>query len=143
LNVNKDGPQTKTFFGLDSDELPCKLLTHDVNGEGLPMPRITYTEPDGREVEVAGANGESVMQTAVENGVDGIVGECGGSLMCATCHVYVREDWYESVGEPGGIEETLLEGAAAERHPTSRLGCQIRLDEQLDGLAVQVPDRQY
>jgi 2Fe-2S ferredoxin len=82
------------------------------------------------------------MQAAVTNGVDGIVGECGGSAMCATCHVYVDEAFLDRLEPMSELEDELLESTASPRLPNSRLGCQISLTNALDGLVVKVPDRQ-
>jgi 2Fe-2S ferredoxin len=87
--------------------------------------------------------GESVMAAAVRNGVPGITGECGGNCSCATCHVYVDDDFTAAVGGAGDMEDDLLDlGVAADRRDTSRLSCQIPLTEDLDGLVVRVPEEQ-
>ena len=102
------------------------------------MPRITYLQDDGsaRTIEVgAGAN---VMRTAIEGDVPGIVAECGGSCTCATCLVHVDEKWFAVVGPPSAEEEEQLD-AAFEVKPTSRLSCQIKVTEALDGLIVHTP----
>jgi 2Fe-2S ferredoxin len=84
------------------------------------------------------------MRGALYNGVDGIVGECGGALSCATCHCYVDEAWTEKVGGPvNETEEELLEQASAEVKPNSRLSCQIDMTDALDGLVVHLPESQY
>ncbi|MBF9033345.1 2Fe-2S iron-sulfur cluster binding domain-containing protein [Rhodobacterales bacterium HKCCE2091] len=106
------------------------------------MVKVTYVQPDGTEVEVEGNEGDSVMATAIANDVDGIVAECGGSMMCATCHCYVNEAWTDRTGERHEGEEDMLECAAAEVRDTSRLSCQIVLTPDLDGLRVQVPEAQ-
>lgn len=108
------------------------------------MPRVTYSAASGASRTVDAPVGENVMRVALNNGVDGIVGECGGGLACATCHCYVDEAWFDKVGAPASADERdMLESAAAEVRPTSRLSCQIVLDEALDGLVVHLPDRQY
>jgi len=81
------------------------------------------------------------MQLATSNAVPGIDAECGGSLSCATCHVYVREDWFERTGGPQGAEVDML-AFAEEPGPTSRLSCQIRYTDALDGLVVIIPANQ-
>jgi 2Fe-2S ferredoxin len=86
--------------------------------------------------------GQSLMQAAVSAGVRGIVGECGGSAMCATCHVYVDEAFAEQLPAPLETELEMLECTASERLPNSRLGCQIKLSAALDGLVVRLPERQ-
>lgn len=105
------------------------------------MAKITYIAPDGRQFDVDAENGSTVMENAVRNGVPGIEAECGGACACATCHVYVDEEWAEKVGRPEAMEEDMLDFAYDVR-PTSRLSCQIRVSDELDGLVVQVPERQ-
>ncbi len=108
------------------------------------MPCVIYIEADEKESRIDVPVGENVMRGALYNGVEGVVGECGGGLSCATCHVYVDGDWLEKVGGPAtAAEEELLEIAAAELHEGSRLGCQITMTSELDGLIVRVPDKQY
>lgn len=106
------------------------------------MPAITYIHPDGRRETIEVKPGTSVMQAAVGNGVEGIVGECGGNCMCATCHVYVTPEQLARLTPPSAEESAMLESTAAERRANSRLGCQITLTAALDGLVVTVPDRQ-
>ncbi|MEI2388147.1 2Fe-2S iron-sulfur cluster-binding protein [Breoghania sp. JC706] len=106
------------------------------------MVKVTYVACDGTETTVDAEVGASVMQTALENNVDGIVGECGGAMMCATCHCYVDEAWTDRTGVRGDGEDDMLECAAADVTPTSRLSCQIRLTEDLDGLRVHLPEEQ-
>jgi 2Fe-2S ferredoxin len=105
------------------------------------MARITYIGNDGTTYEVEAANGSTVMENAIRNDVPGIVAECGGACACATCHVYVDEAWTEIVGHPEPMEEDMLDFAADVR-PNSRLSCQIRVRDELDGLVVRVPERQ-
>jgi ferredoxin, 2Fe-2S len=106
------------------------------------MPTITYIDADGREILVDAAEGMSVMEAATLHGLSGIVAECGGAMMCATCHVYVDEHWVERVGGPSEGEDEMLDGTAAERRPNSRLSCQIEVTPDLDGLVVRTPERQ-
>ncbi len=106
------------------------------------MPKVTYVDADGNDHMIDATTGDSVMATAVRNGVPGIVGECGGNCSCATCHVWVREEFLELVGPPGDMEEDLLDMAVEERRDGSRLSCQISMDERLDGLTVDVPPTQ-
>lgn len=87
---------------------------------------VVYTADDGGVTTITGRPGDSIMETAVRNGVPGIVGECGGSLSCATCHVFV-EDTLALVGGPGDLEDEMLDGTAVEREENSRLSCQIKL----------------
>lgn len=108
------------------------------------MPRVTYVEHSGAEHVVDVPIGENVMRGALYNGVEGIVGECGGGLSCATCHCYVDDAWAAQVGGPASqTEHELLEQAAAEVRPSSRLSCQIELSDALDGLVVRLPESQY
>ncbi|MGJ5075624.1 2Fe-2S iron-sulfur cluster-binding protein [Bradyrhizobium oligotrophicum] len=102
------------------------------------MPRITFIEPDGTVRTVDAELAESAMQAAKRNGVDGIIGECGGSCICATCHCHVDEAWLDRVGPAGDIEADLLEFEAADVRPESRLACQISITDKLDGLVLQV-----
>jgi 2Fe-2S ferredoxin len=93
------------------------------------MSTVVYTADDGRVTTIEGRPGDSVMETAVRNGVPGIVGECGGSLSCATCHVFVAPETLELVGGPGDLEDEMLDGTAVDRRDESRLSCQIRLHD--------------
>ena len=106
------------------------------------MPKVVYVGGTGHEQAVDAAVGESVMAAAVKHGVPGIIGECGGNASCATCHVWVRDEFLPLLGEPGGDEEDLLEMAVSERRDGSRLGCQIAMSPELDGLTVDVPPQQ-
>lgn len=106
------------------------------------MPHVTFVLADGREQKELGADGTSVMQIATSAGVSGIVAECGGSAMCATCHVYVDPAWVERLPEPLPNELEMLECTASERLPNSRLSCQIKLSASLDGISVRIPERQ-
>lgn len=105
------------------------------------MTQVKYIHDGDTEI-IEGVNGDSVMMTAVQNGIDGIVAECGGSLSCATCHVYVDEDWFARTGPASEDELEMLEGAMSPAGPTSRLSCQIELSDDLDGLVVRVPEEQ-
>jgi 2Fe-2S ferredoxin len=105
------------------------------------MPQVTFLTHDGREHAVEAENGATLMETAIRNMVPGIEAECGGACACATCHVYVDEAWKEVVGEPGPMEEDMLDFAYDVR-PTSRLSCQIKISDRLAGLKVTVPERQ-
>jgi ferredoxin, 2Fe-2S len=108
------------------------------------MPSVTYIEADGSRHEVDVPVGENLMRGAVNNGVEGIVGECGGGLACATCHCYVDEAWADIVGGPSSDDERdMLESAAGEVRPTSRLSCQIEVTPALDGVVVLLPEQQY
>lgn len=101
--------------------------------------RVVFVERDGTEVVVDNAaTGVSLMETAKANGVDGILGECGGGCACATCHVYVDPAWIERLGGRDELEEMTLDGVAHILRDNSRLGCQVLLDEDMDGLRVTV-----
>lgn len=106
------------------------------------MPTITFIHPDQRAQSIDAADGESAMFAALSQGVDGIIAECGGGAVCATCHVYVDEAWLARLPAVSGDEDDLLEGTAAERRPTSRLSCQIRMTPELDRLVLRLPERQ-
>lgn len=105
------------------------------------MVKITYIDVEGTSRTVEGEVGSTVMETAVRNGVPGIDAECGGACACATCHVYVAEEWKDATGRPEPMEEDMLDFASDVR-PTSRLSCQIRITPGLDGLVVCTPKRQ-
>jgi 2Fe-2S ferredoxin len=106
------------------------------------MPKVTFIEPDGNEKVVDARIGASLMDTAVQNGVAGILADCGGACTCATCHVYVDPRWTETTGEPGALEKEMLT-LAVEPEANSRLSCQIRISDALDGLIVRIPDSQF
>lgn len=105
------------------------------------MPLIQFTDHEGTTREIDGVAGDSVMETAVRNGVPGIVGECGGSLSCATCHVFVREDVLDSLPPMEGMEDEMLWGTAVDREDNSRLSCQIKLCDGVE-LHVTTPETQ-
>ena len=105
------------------------------------MAKITYVTHSGDRFEVDADNGSTVMENAIRNSVPGIEAECGGACACATCHVYVDADWQEAVGGAEPMEEDMLDFAYDVR-PNSRLSCQIRVSDALDGLIVTVPERQ-
>ena len=105
------------------------------------MAKITYIDAGGVARTVDGEIGSTVMETAIKNGVPGIEAECGGACACSTCHVYVDEAWREKTGEPSPMEEDMLD-FAFEVKPNSRLSCQIKVSEALDGLVVATPERQ-
>lgn len=106
------------------------------------MPAIIFIHPDGKPERVETADGESAMQAATRHGLDGILAECGGNAMCATCHVYVEDGWLSRLPAMEVTEDALLDGTAAERLPNSRLSCQIKIAPGLDGLVLRLPDRQ-
>lgn len=106
------------------------------------MAKITYIEFDGTEHQVDVRTGLSVMEGAVRNNIPGIDADCGGACACATCHVYVDEAWREATGERSAMEDSMLDFAenVAEN---SRLSCQIRVTDALDGLVVKMPEDQH
>jgi 2Fe-2S ferredoxin len=106
------------------------------------MAKITYIEFDGQEHVVEVRNGLSVMEGAIKNNVPGIDADCGGACACATCHVYVDEAWRAKVGGPSAMEESMLD-FAENVEPNSRLSCQIRVKDDLDGLVVRMPESQH
>ena len=106
------------------------------------MPTIVYVQPDGSRSEVLASAGTSVMKNAVQNDVPGIVAECGGSLMCATCHVYIDPADVDRVPALTDEEDEMLEVTEAERRDTSRLSCQLTVEDTLDGFTVHVPEAQ-
>lgn len=106
------------------------------------MPTVTYVRPDGTRGVHDVAEGTSVMQAAVAGGEDGILAECGGSLMCATCHVYVEDRFAGALSPMTEEEDELLSCTAAERRPTSRLSCQLVVTGAFDGLVVELPEEQ-
>jgi 2Fe-2S ferredoxin len=105
------------------------------------MPTITFIDAEGTSRSAEGEVGSTVMEVAVRNGIPGIEAECGGACACATCHVYVDDAWTDTVGGPESMEEDMLDFAFDVR-PTSRLSCQIRVKDELDGLIVRTPARQ-
>lgn len=107
------------------------------------MALVTYVEFHGARHEVDVPDGDTVMQGAVNNMVDGIAAECGGGLACATCHCYVDDAWIEKAGTVSVPEDEMLEAVASERRPGSRLSCQITVSDALDGLVVHLPEAQY
>jgi len=103
---------------------------------------IYFELPDGSKLDVAAIKGQSVMQAAIFNNVDGIDAECGGSCMCATCHVYLKDSNESLLPTIDEDEDEMLNEAAAERKPTSRLSCQLVVTEDLDGTVFQIPEVQ-
>jgi 2Fe-2S ferredoxin len=105
------------------------------------MAKITFIDSQGTTRTVDGEVGSTVMETAIRNGVPEIEAECGGACACSTCHVYIDDGWREKVGEPAPMEEDMLDFAFDVR-PNSRLSCQIKVSDALDGLIVTTPSRQ-
>ncbi len=106
------------------------------------MPRITYVHPDGAREVLDVPVGTSVMRAAILNGIDGIVAECGGEMMCATCHVYIEEPYLDRTASQSDDERAMLEFTASERRPNSRLSCQLVVTPEMDGLVVHLPETQ-
>jgi|SRR5689334_16195270 ferredoxin, 2Fe-2S len=106
------------------------------------MTTIIFIHPDNRTERVEAENDASVMLAALTHGVDGIVAECGGNAVCATCHVYVDETWAGKLDPVSDDEDALLDGTASDRLPNSRLSCQIKVTPALDGLVLRLPERQ-
>ena len=105
------------------------------------MPKITYIEYNGKSHQIDVANGLTVMEGAVQNNIPGIDADCGGSMACATCHVYVKEDWFNKLPIKENGEEDMID-MAYEPNKFSRLSCQITVSDEIDGLVVQLPKKQ-
>jgi ferredoxin, 2Fe-2S len=106
------------------------------------MAKITFIQHDGSEQAVDGIPGMTVMETAIKHQIPGIDADCGGACACATCHVYVEPEWRERTGTRQAMEEDMLDFAFDVRD-NSRLSCQIKVSDQLDGLRVKVPEKQF
>ena len=105
------------------------------------MPKITYIEHNGKIHSIEVANGLTVMEGAVQNNIPGIDADCGGSMACATCHVYVKEEWFNKLPKKEDGEEDMLD-MAFEPKKNSRLSCQLMVSDQFDGLVVNLPEKQ-
>ena len=105
------------------------------------MPKITYIEHNDKSHIIEVANGLSVMEGAIQNNISGIDADCGGSMACATCHVYVKEEWFNKLPKKEDGEEDMLD-MAFEPKQNSRLSCQILVSDELDGLTVSIPSKQ-
>ena len=105
------------------------------------MPKITYIENTGNSKTIEVANGLSVMEGAVQNDIPGIDADCGGGMACATCHVYVKEEWLDKLKKKEDGEEDMLD-MAFEPNKFSRLSCQLLVSDELDGLTVSLPSKQ-
>ena len=105
------------------------------------MPKITYITSDNKVHNIDVENGLTVMEGAVQNDIPGIDADCGGSMSCATCHVYVKEDWYDKLPKKEMGEDDMLD-QAYEPNSNSRLSCQIMVSDDLDGLTVHMPEKQ-
>lgn len=106
------------------------------------MIHVTFIQPDGRVRDVRAQAGQSVMQAAINGMVPGITADCGGACTCATCHGYVGEEWVDRVPPASADEADMIDAGCLDVLPTSRLTCQIRLDERLDGLVIRIPPSQ-
>ena len=106
------------------------------------MAKITYVEHGGTEHTVDVANGLTVMEGARDNNIPGIEADCGGACACSTCHVYVHADWVEKIPAMDDMEEDMLDFAFEPDPARSRLTCQIKVTDELDGLVVQMPEKQ-
>jgi ferredoxin, 2Fe-2S len=106
------------------------------------MAKITYVEHNGSEHVIDVKNGLSVMEGAVKNNIPGIDADCGGACACATCHVYVDEAWLSKTGDRSAMEDSMLDFAEGVE-PNSRLSCQIKVSDELDGLRVTMPESQH
>jgi ferredoxin, 2Fe-2S len=106
------------------------------------MAKIIFIQHNGTEIETNGVSGMTVMETAVKNNVTGIDADCGGACACATCHVYVEPEWQDKVGTKNPMEADMLDFAFDVRD-NSRLSCQIKVSDAIDGLRVRVPEKQF
>ena len=105
------------------------------------MTKITYIEHNGKEHTIDVQNGLTVMEGAVQNDIPGIDADCGGSMACATCHVYVKDDWYDKLDEKSEGEDDMID-QAYEPKKNSRLSCQITVSDKIEGLVVLLPEKQ-
>ncbi|MDB5629079.1 MAG: fdxB [Tardiphaga sp.] len=105
------------------------------------MAKITFVDHTGESRSVEAESGSTVMEAAIRNAIPGIEAECGGACACATCHVYIDDAWREIVGAPTPMEEDMLD-FGYDVKPSSRLSCQIKITDALDGLVVKTPERQ-
>ena len=105
------------------------------------MPKITYIEHNGKTQAIDVAKGLSVMEGAVQNNIPGIDAHCGASMACATCHVYVKEEWFDKLPKKEDGEEDMID-MAHEPNKFSRLSCQLTVSDELEGLVVNIPEKQ-
>jgi 2Fe-2S ferredoxin len=106
------------------------------------MPVVNFVSHDGSTVQADVASGTSIMQAALDSGIDGIIAECGGACSCATCHCYVDKNWLGKTGEAEEIEKEMLE-CVLEPQDNSRLSCQISVTDEMDGIVINIPESQY
>ena len=116
----------------------CPIFLHNYINT---MAKITYITHNDEKHTVEVQNGLTVMEGAVQNDIPGIDADCGGSMSCATCHVYVKEDWYDKLPKKEMGEDDMLD-QAYEPKSSSRLSCQIMVSDDLDGLSVYMPEKQ-
>ena len=133
--MQRDNPSDPTRSSAGSQSAQGRIETH------VSMPKITFVENDGTIRTVDAEVGSTVMETALRDGVTGIVAECGGACACATCLVHVDDAWTKIVGAASQEEQEMLD-TAFDVKPTSRLSCQIKVTEALDGLVVHTPGYQ-
>ncbi len=105
------------------------------------MIKLTFVQVDGTEIAAEAKPGDSLMQTAVNAGVDAIAAECGGACACGTCHCVVSQDWFDRLPSPQPDEADMLE-FVIDPQPTSRLSCQVVVTEDMQGMVINVPDSQ-
>ena len=106
------------------------------------MPKITFVDFEGTERVIEGTIGDSLMEAATTNDVPGIDADCGGACACATCHVYVAQEWTSVVGKPEDLEAEMLD-VAEDVKENSRLSCQVKLTQEMDGLIITTPESQF
>ncbi len=106
------------------------------------MPKVIYVTADGTRHEVEVEIGYSVMEGAINNNIDGIIAECGGACACATCHAYIDDTWLDKMPEMDDMEDSMLD-AAYERKDSSRLTCQLEMNDAWDGLVVHIGENEY
>jgi 2Fe-2S ferredoxin len=103
------------------------------------MPQVVFIDSEGRQRVVEAREGESLMRVALRHDVAGMTADCGGACSCATCHVYIADEWWQRIGPPAAMELDMLDFVADERLPTSRLACQVHVEGGFDGLRVRTP----
>ncbi len=106
------------------------------------MTKITFIQPSGIDIEVDATPGNSLMQTAIDNMVDGILADCGGSCSCATCHCYIDEKFFDKIPTANATEESMLD-FVVEPQDNSRLSCQVVVTDDMDGMVVTLPTSQF
>ncbi len=106
------------------------------------MVKITFVEHDGTEHVLEGEDGMTLMELAIKNSLPGIDADCGGACACATCHIYIRDDWMDRVGRAVDMEQDMLD-FAFDVKDNSRLSCQVKVDGTIDGLTVDLPEKQF